>query len=853
MVRAMRRLTFLLATLTVTLAACGDDGGSPEVFDDTIEIDGMSAPASIYVDELGVLHVRCASDQDCVAVQGYFHAAHRFFQMDLRRRLARGRLSELVGDVALPIDRDWRRRMTARDGRPLEEAVLAGASDETRAMVDAYTRGVNAWMADARSGAHGATLSLEYDFLLLLPQKQLALAAAWEPLDTAACALPLVQALTDGSALEIRLGEAAAILDPAVFADLFTQRPASPSTVLEPVAGARSSAAGPTAAQRELAERMRAIAPLLAQARGAGPLPPRGAMGSNNWAVAASRGGGRALLANDPHLTLSHAAIWYMVHLDAVSEGSGTLKVAGMSFAGLPGVVIGQNADIAWGVTTTYFDTADVYVETLTGAGDAVLFDGAPVPLLQVDYQIPVAQKAAEPYRVEVVPHHGPVIARDDQAGTALSLRWTGHDISTDLDFLLALSRATSVAEARGALENVTTLGQNFVVVDRAGSIGWFPYSRLPRRPWASMAVPSWMPVPGDGSAEWESFYRYDELPQLVDPASGYLATANNDMTGALADGDPTDDPWPLQIYADVGFRHQRIVERLEGREQHDLASMQSIQADVLSIPGRLLVPVLLADSAGADLGAGGAAARAALAAWDFTCPSGLATSDPAGPASDDPAERAAAAGCAAFHAVHGRLRTLTFADDLAGVNLDERDGVILLAFLQPDALSGDYFDDIRTADVVETRAEIVAAALEGAGDHLIGKLGPSTDDWMWGRLHTVTLRADLFDQSGVTDYNSGRFAKGGGAYTVDVAHPRNERGDRYEFGHGASVRWACEAGADGVGCTFELPGGQRHLQDSSFFDSLFDEWLQNRPSPMRFELGAVRAAAVERIQAVGR
>jgi penicillin amidase len=280
---------------------------------------------------------------------------------------------------------------------------------------------------------------------------------------------------------------------------------------------------------------------------------------------------------------------------------------------------------------------------------------------------------------------------------------------------------------------------------------------------------------------------------------------------------------------------------------------MQRLQADVHSLPGERLVPLLLADtaSAGAALDSRGRLARAALAAWDFECPSGLANHDPAGPASDDRAVRASAAGCAAYHVVHARLRALTFGDDLAAAPMAESDGVILLAFLAPDALGRTYWDDSRTPDVVETRAAIVTAALNAAGAELVSALGVTVDEWMWGRIHTVTLRADLFDAAGVTEYNSATFARDGGADIVDVGHPRDELSDDYSFDAGASVRWACEASAAGVGCTAELPGGQSHHPSSPSYDALLPAWLDNRPTPMLFDLAAARAAAVETIAVV--
>jgi penicillin amidase len=856
MQRPVRVLAVLALASSVSACSCGGD--DPEDADLAIELPGLSAPVMAYTDAEGVTHLKCETDDDCVAAEGYVHASQRFFQMDLRRRLARGRLSLLAGSVTVETDKEWRRIMTSRDGRPLEEVALEGADARTVAALEAYSRGVNAWLADAREERNGATLAIEYDFALI--DKEGALTTEWEPLDSAACALPLVRELSDTSDFEIALGEVYATLAPEVARDLFGMTTPSPSTTL-----ARTDRAlGPSAPRvtrgapprggapsdgAAVRARLAPVRALLAEARGERGLERLGKVGSNNWVVGPSKAGGKALLANDPHLALSHPAIWYMVHLDAVSEGSGTLDIAGMSFAGLPGIILGQNADIAWGATTTYFDQSDIYVETMNGAGDAVVFDGEEVPVIAVDYEIGVSFDDPVPFPVKVVPHHGPILSEDEDAGTALSMRWTGHDISTDLNFLFALATATSVAEAKVALETVTTLSQNFVVIDRGGAIGWFPYNRLPKRPWASEALAPWLPLPGDGSAEWDGYYGLDELPQAEDPANGFVATANNDMTGALADGDPSNDDGPLQFFADPGFRHERIVQRLEERDDHDLASMQAIQADVHSLPGERITPTLLADAATVTLDADAELARAALAAWDFECPSGLADHDPDGEPAADAAARASAAGCAAFHVVMAKLRHLVFDDDTDAVDLPALDGALLNAFLAADRLSRAYWDDLSTDMVTETRADIVAAALSQAGAFLKDELGPTVDAWLWGRIHTIALRADLFDQAGVTDYNTADFARGGGAYVIDVGDPEDELHDEYAMSHGSSIRWTCEAAEAGVACAYELPGGQRHHPDSPWFDDLFAAWLDNTPTPMERDLEVLRAASLETIR----
>lgn len=821
-------------------ADSGVDGGAGGVL-----IEGLSAPLEARFDADGMLHLRCATDADCLAAQGYFHAAHRFIQMDIRRRFVRGRLSELAGQPTLETDKENRRFFARRDGSRLEDHILGQVDDYTREALEAYSRGVNAWLADMRAGRNGAVLNAEYDFPIINKE----VIADWEPADSAACILALVQNLTDESETEIARGRIFGALDPAVAHDLYGLSTSSFATIL-PMQDAKAGRRPVV----DLRPRLRGFDGLLAQAR-----TPKGLLGqredgvgSNNWIVGPSKSvDGKALLANDPHLGLSNPSVWYLVTIDAKSNGSGQLHVAGSSFAGLPGVILGQNEDIAWGATTNFFDLSDVYQETLSPDGNGVMFNGAVVPFATSEQTIKVVGEADVVETYLYVPHHGPVVAIDREAGTALTVKWTGHGLEKDLMFPLAMNRATTVAEARAVVSDViTAVGQNWVAIDQAGNFAWFPFDKVPNRPWASAELPSWLPLPGDGSAEWDGVIPEAQMPQADNPPEGFLATANGDMTGALYDGDPTNDGRPmLQHFVDEGYRQERIVERLAGQAMHDHASMQSIQADQHSLLGQYMVPALLALVEDADLTEGAGQVRATLQAWQFDCPTGLQGVDPTGDLSTDPDELREGAGCTAFHVLWPRLIVAVFEDDRFEMTNPRGNALVRLLF-RPDSLQSDrdYWDDQRTADVVETAADQVAAALDSAATWLREELGADPTGWQWGRIHTLTLGADLFSNAGIADFDHGAFAHGGGLHTVDVAAPRNMFADNFAFRHGASMRFSCRAGEPVVQCTTELPGGNRHHRDSPYYANLLEKWLVNQPTPIPFQPSEVDAATVESI-----
>jgi len=637
------------AAMVAAVVACSDDdprgrgaggtggaggaggiGGAGGDVSFRFSIDGLTDAVRVTFDAQHVLHLSCRTDEDCAAVLGWFHAQYRFWQMDLFRRVARGRAATLIGAYDLDDDVAFRRFLSTRDGTPIEEAIWATMPDETKAIVEAYARGVNAWLADVRAGRNGASLTEEYRIPIV--QGDLDTIPGWDPLDTVAFARLMTWRLSDTSGEEMNAGERFALLEPERAVALFTLAPAarantygvSGETYGAPASVARAPARGgfDRKAIEKLQARLARVRGLLAEARAGlpqreilGVRSPDATEGSNNWVLAPGRtAAGKALLANDPHLDLENPAVWFLAHLDAVTDGEGTMNVAGATFPGIPGVPIGRNPHVAWGNTTAYYDVADVYVETLNAAGDAVLFDGdgdgtlEEVPIVRKEVTFARADGEAITATLEWVPHHGPIVGKNPGERTAVTVRWTGHEATDELTAFLRLSRATSVAEAREALRIFGVGAQNFLLVDTAGHIGWWPRANVPRRPWASFdqanpidpaggSLPPWLPLPGDGSAEWAGYLSDEELPQIWDPASGVIATANQPMTAALDDGDPTNDGIPvLQSGAAHGFRMQRIADLLAaGGDAHTPETMHAIQADTHSLPGEAVVPAVLA------------------------------------------------------------------------------------------------------------------------------------------------------------------------------------------------------------------------------------------------------------------
>ncbi len=837
----MRKLTSFVALLSILgTAACTDSSEAPlePEADREVQIAGMTGAVFARYDAVGMLSLDCETDLDCLAAEGYFHAQDRFFQMDLRRRLSLGTLSEVVGDVTLPIDHQQRTKLSTRDGRHIAEQFQDNLTSEMTEALEAYARGVNAWLGDVRDGRNGARLPDEYAFLNI----DLSLLKDWTPLDSIACFMPIIDRLTNDSPKDLLSGEAIAALGADVGSDLFGVRVVSTSSTLTP------SVAGPVTSppQRDMNRWLKVIRS--AREVAGEDAETTIAQGSNNWIVGPSKGGGKSFLANDPHLTLSNPAIWYMVHIDAKTHGGGQLHLAGASFPGLPGILLGHNDDVAWGATTTRFDQADVYMETLNAAGDAVVFNGNEVPLVSVPQTYQVRNQEAQTLPVQIAPHHGPLLSVDAEAGTAMSLRWVAQDADTDFNFLWKIWTSSTREEVQTALREVTTVGQNFVVADVQGELGWYPYNRLPDRPWMS-THPTWYPLPGDGSAEWGDYLPYEELPQATNPALGYLATANNDMTGHLYDGDPSNDGQrAIQNHAWAGYRHERIMEMLGEKETLDLDDMHRVLHDTKSLFGAYVVPKVISDLEGVELTGAVAEVADALRNWDYFCPSGFDNHDPSAPVpSDDPEVVASSRGCLAFHVLWSRLKLATFGDELAAAELTPKDDPLAIAFLRPEVMAQDYFDDISTTEVTETRADIVRVALEEAAAYIVEQLGSDAAEWRWGALHQLYMPADLFDDAGITDFAHGPVINKGGLGTVNWAPPHRDIDHDYQYRLGPSFRLACEI--DGtISCTYQLPGGQKHLQDDPAFLGLLDDYLAERPRPLPFTREQVTSSTIETI-----
>lgn len=532
----------------------------------TVQVNGLKGRVVIHRDERGIPYVEAQNDEDLYFGQGYATAQDRLWQMDLFRRTARGELAEVLGsrnNLVLDQDKHYRTYGFAQAA----EAELATASPKSRAVLEAYARGVNAYAAslDAKSMPSEFQV-LRYSF------------RPWTPADSFVVVKIFFEALSNTWRLDI-MRQALSVLPAEKRAQLLpeispidvvvfgkdTQSKAQPAiTMQEPVSPeALAKLAHNEAIAAAALDRIGFHADALAA--------------SNNWVVSGKRtASGKPLLANDPHLRPTAPSIWHMVHL--IAPG---VRVAGVGTPGLPGVVLGHNDRIAWGFTNVGPDVQDLYIEK---------FD----PNNPKRYQTPSGWQDAIVRREEIkvrknltsfehdmvihevtVTRHGPIIFEGD--GKRYALRWTALDpTKNNADSSYRLNRARNWKEFNSALESFTVPTQNIVYADVDGNIGYHVAGVVPIRKSGDGSVPY------DGSTdagEWTSYIPIAKLPTLFNPPSGIIVTANQRIVG-------TDYPYFLTHSWAQPYRARRIFDMLNEKPKLTTEDFRRILGDVYSMAG---------------------------------------------------------------------------------------------------------------------------------------------------------------------------------------------------------------------------------------------------------------------------
>ncbi|HEX4096378.1 MAG TPA: penicillin acylase family protein, partial [Caulobacteraceae bacterium] len=510
-------------------------------------IQGLSGPVDIGFDSDGIPRIHAASELDAAAAMGFVHARDRLFQMDLMRRAASGRLSEIAGPVTLNYDRTMRTLGLRR--RAQED--YANLPPDTRAMLEAYARGVNAWIA-----AKGRFAAPE--FLFLGPPEP------WQPTDSLLWGETMGLWLSLNWRTELSRQSLAGRLPQQVIDDLWPPVPGD---------GRPDQASATQHAQAEVAH---ALAQFLPHFPDPYTLP---GTASNEWAVDGRHTAtGAPLLAGDPHLAFGFPGIWYLARIET-PQG----VLAGATAPGIPFLVLGHNGRIAWTFTTTGADVQDIFIETPAADGQYQTPDG-PRPFIVHDERIKVRGEPDQVLKVRET-RHGPVISDlTNPTGPILAVQMAnlapGNMAAAGL---LALNHAQNIDDAAKAAALITAPVQNLLVADKQ-RIALYVTGRVPIRRAGDGAAP----VSGDGSHDWIGWASGDQLPHYVEPPSGRLVNANDRIA-------PADFPIFLGRDWFGDWRARRIRELLDRSDRLTPADFARMQVDVRSTFAHQVLPTLLA------------------------------------------------------------------------------------------------------------------------------------------------------------------------------------------------------------------------------------------------------------------
>jgi penicillin G amidase len=761
------------------------------VVDGRVSVAGLKAPVEIVRDRWGVPHITAGSDDDAAFALGFVHAQDRLFQLELNRHAGQGRLAELFGARALDLDRLYR----TMDFQGAARRMLAAARPEARSAADAYVRGVNAGV-----GALHGRLPVEFALLRrgFAPARSddfvgvLGL-MTWN-LNLSFTFDPLYERLV-------------AKVGPERAAELFPSRDGGTPAVHP------REAHGPKFGFRLTPEEWALV----------DALPSLSA--SNDWVIGPTRSAtGQALLANDPHLAHSLPGIWYEAQLRTP-----TLDVSGVTLPGLPFVVIGRNAEIAWGFTNVMQDAGDFFMEKLDPAHPGqVMYDNAWVPLRTRHELLRV--RGGEDVAMDVAwTPHGPLVNHLlPGSKQPLAYSWVLHadTQANEIDGFYALDRARNWREFRAALSRFGAVAQNAVYADTAGHIGLQTTGAYPRLTGRSDGMA--FRVGWDGSEEWDGFHDFEENPSSFDPAEGVLSSANNPTT-------PAPGPFYISSQWEPIDRITRIREVLASKDRLSVADMERLQSDTLWISARELTPlVYLAFAQKPPADPQVAEAVKLMRGWGGEM------------RADQPAPTL-------FAAFYRRLFYEIFEDELGsdlakGYRSRANVSATMMRAVFDEPALAHWFDRAGTPEV-EDRDAIVRAAFEKGVADLAARLGGDPSGWSWGRVHSLELRHPLGTASRLLGlyFNRGPFALPGSNSTVNKA----EYGDAdFRVVHGPSLRLIVDFSNPDASLSV-LPGGESGIPASPHYDDQTKLWLAGRYHPWPLGKAAVDAIAAHRLTLV--
>ncbi|WP_421377525.1 penicillin acylase family protein [Paraburkholderia sp. DD10] len=798
-----RKIIALIAYAGFTaLAATAHAARAAEIPVETITLEGLARPSDILIDRWGVPHIFAANESDAFFVQGFNAARDRLFQIDLWRRRGLGQLAEVFGPAY--VEQDKAARLFLYRGDMNAEWKRYGP--DAKPVASRFAAGVNAyidWLA-----AHPDQMPYEFRKVGYWPAK-------WSADDVVRIrSHGLTRNLTSEVARAKVACKSSLAADSVRFGLQPAWQPHSPEG-LDPclpddVLKVFTLATQGVRVTRESLKSADASATVIAAADN----PEEVTEGSNNWVIAPARSAtGRAIMANDPHRAYAAPSLRYIQQISTP-----TLDIIGGGEPSAPGVSIGHNGAIAFGLTIFNIDQEDLYVYELNPANPRQYrYRDRWEPMRVVRETIDV--RGGAPVVADLAfTRHGPVIYTEDAKHRAFAVRtaWLAPGMSPYFDSVRYM-RAKNFTQFKQALSTWGAPTVNQVYADTHGDIGWVPSGLAPKRPnWDGL-----MPVPGDGRYEWAGYWPRDEMPSAYDPPDGYFTTSN-EMN--LPAGYPYAER-KLGFEWTNGSRHQRIDEVLKALPKVSIEDSERLQNDIESIPARRLVALV------APLSSDDPDTRAALAmlkGWDAQ----MRADSPQAALEEIWLSRHL--GRAFKQAVLPKAAAAAFAAPDTAVMLDSLE--------HPETRFGE--------NAATKRDAVLLASLRDAYAEMVSLQGADAGQWQWGKLQTNLNAhpfADLVDADMRAKLNVGPTGKGGSAYTPNQS---TYRASDFRQTNGPSFRVIVDVGNWDNSRAVNLPG-ESGDPDSPHYRDLATMWLNGEYFPLLYSRAAVEAAAEKRIRLV--
>lgn len=794
------------------------------------ELNGLQDEVHVYRDEYGVPQIYAQNQDDLFFAQGYVHAQDRFWQMEFWRHVGAGRISEIAGESTVETDMFIRtlgwNRMAAEHLAYLEEN-----NPELVQILEAYSAGINAYILQ-----NEGQLSINQTILGLVNEPWEI--EPWTPYNTLTWAVVMSYDLDGNWEDELDRADLIKAIGQAKTETLlpgypYDQRPVTvPTDTLANLDNITHSPCHPLTPPPPHPLTLSPPHPLAhspcqvdwqrINTHIIGEVPANGFafgaaefVGSNNWVVSGDHTAtGLPLLANDPHLGIQMPSIWYEIGLHAPGW-----EVAGFSFAGAPGVIIGHNAHIAWGVTTANPDVQDLYIEKVN-PNDPTQYEfmgeWQDMEMIEEVIKVNGGEDVVLPVRLT---RHGPIINEVvDGQSDVLALRWTAQEAVRIFQAVAGLNQAQDYESFREATRYWDIAAQNLIYADVEGNIAYQLPGLVPIRNDGNGQIP----VPGwTGEYEWEGWIPFEEMPALFNPEQGYIATGNNAVV------DP-DYPYLVAVDYSDGDRAQRIVSLLEEKiaaGEITADDFATIQSDSYSLMAESYVPLFEGLSSN-DPQVQAAVER--LRGWDLQ-------------------ERRDSVPAALFEIFYMQLVRNVLADDVGEENVSKAYSAIFFHDLA-DQEAASWWDDSTTA-ATESRADILLLSMSDAIAWFEENVGGEMNDWAWGQIHQATFASDPLGQSGVGPIeamvNRGPFPADGGRSIVN-ANSWSWDEPAAVTGH-VSMRMIIDLNDFDASRSVNSTGQSGHPYHRHYDDQV-DLWLNGQYHPLWFTQEVVEAAAVDHL-----